>query len=215
MVAGASVLLGGMDVAEVVVTVVIATATMVLEVALVSLAPAMVSAGRQDSLLVEVEGTPLVISPPSLRTNRVARPRIETMGRGNSSQQSSDQTSGSSIEVQIPAIFITMEVTSSTALGIMRTISMQIIVMGTMAVDPTIISIVIVNEEIMIHGFKMVQIWLVLILSCLKKLCRGLLQHWRKQLREEGLKGLHRRLWVLWYQQEHKWMFLRCNNLKH
>jgi hypothetical protein len=175
MVVGASVLLGGTDLAEVVVTVVIAIATMVLDVALVSLAPAMVSAGRQDSLLVEVKGTPLVIIPPSLRANRVARPRIETMCRGNSSRQSSDQTSGSSIEVQIPAIFITMEVTSSTALGIMRTISMHIIIMGTMAVDPTIISIIIVKEEIMIHGFKMVQIWLVLILSCLKKLCRGLL----------------------------------------
>jgi hypothetical protein len=102
---------------------------------------------------------------------------------------------GISIEVQILVIFIAMEVTSSTTLGLMgTTISMQIIGMDTMVVDPTLISIAIVEGGTMIQWFIMVQIWLVLILSCLKKLCRGLVRHWRQQHREEGLKGFHRRL---------------------
>jgi hypothetical protein len=160
--------------------------TTVPDVALATLALAMASTGNQGSRLVE--GFSLASNLPSSRVSPVAPPMLTIVGRGSNSRMILEQTSGNSIEVQTTTIFIAMEVISSTVLGIMGTISMRIFVMGTMAIDQIIISIAISEEEIMMQGYRMVQIWLVLIRSCLKKLCRVLLRNWRQQLRGEGLK---------------------------
>jgi hypothetical protein len=185
----------GVVTAVIAVTAATAVDTTVLVVAQATLAMAMALAGNQVSHLVLdaaldflARVMALDANLPSSRVSPAAPRRLAIMGRGSNSRMTLVQISDSSIEVQTTTTFSVMEVICSTVLGIMATISMGIIVMGTMAIDQIIINIAIVEEEIMMQGYKMVQLWLVLILSCLKKLCRGLLRHWRQQLRGEGLK---------------------------
>jgi hypothetical protein len=125
---------------------------MALAVTQGSTALAMVSMARRGLLLVEVEDTILVLRGTSWLGNLAARLMIGTMVRGSSSLRISGLILDSSIEVRISTIIIAMEVISNTVLGIMgTTISMPIIDMDTMLVDPILISIAIVEEETMIQ----------------------------------------------------------------
>jgi hypothetical protein len=163
----------GVVTAVIAVTAATAVDTTVLVVAQATLAMAMALAGNQVSHLVLdaaldflARVMALDANLPSSRVSPAAPRRLAIMGRGSNSRMTLVQTSDGSIEVQTTTTFSVMEVICSTVLGIMATISMGIIVMGTMAIDQIIINIAIVEEEIMMQGYKMVQLWLVLIPSC-------------------------------------------------
>jgi hypothetical protein len=131
---------------------------------------AMVLAGTKASRLVLdvalvflAQAMALDVSLPSSQVSPTGPRRLAIMGRGSNSRRTLVQISVSSTEVQTTTTFSVMEVICSTVLGIMATISMGIIAMGTMAIYQIIIIITIVEVEIMMQGYIMVQRWLELI----------------------------------------------------
>jgi hypothetical protein len=196
------------------VTVVTVAATRVLGMVRATKASAMASAMVSlASLQGEVDGSLAVVKVTLRPASRAGLLMNQATLRVNTSLRSSVTILVTLTEVQILLISTAMEVINNTGLDPMGiTTIVHLLDMVTMVIELISIITAMVEVGTMILWFKIVQTLLVLTLGYLRRLCRGLLRHWRQKHRDVGLKRLRQRVWVLWFQREHKLLILLYHN---